>query len=250
MNLGNGSGSFNGKFLQLQNAGTNKFLIDAVGQVAVGTTSIGSMFDIASSTSASNVDLFRVVSNVGGTGNVKFRVDSDGDVFSDGGTAMGTPADVAENYPVIDATIEAGDVVVLSTTTVELINSETNIASSSIGGLVKATSTRSNILGVVSTKPGVLLSAYTKNSVPVALSGRVPVKVSGENGSIQPGDYLTMSRQYPGFAAKAEYSTQVIGMALQPVEFASATATSTIEVFVKVGWQNVNNRFVLGDNDG
>jgi hypothetical protein len=39
-------------------------------------------------------------------------------------------------------------------------------------------------------------------------------------------------------------------MALQPVEFASATATSTIEVFVKVGWQNVNNRFVLGDSDG
>jgi X-X-X-Leu-X-X-Gly heptad repeat protein len=207
------------------------------------------MFDIASSTSASDINLFRVVSNVGGTGNIKFRVDSDGDVFSDGGTAMGTPADVAENYPVLESGIEAGDVVSVSTSTVISVNSET-LATTTLSGLIKATRSRS-VIGVVSTKPGVLLSAFTASSAPVALAGRVPVKISSENGGIMAGDSLTVSKLYPGYAAKANYSGDVIGYALQPFAAASTTiATGIIEVFVKVGWQNVNNSFVLGENDG
>ena len=255
MNFGNGGGSanFSGRFIDLQKAGTSKFLIDSMGQVAVGTTSIGSMFDIASSTTVANVDLFRIVSNNTSTGNVVFRVDSDGSVFSDGGTAMGTPADVAENYPVLEEGLEAGDVVSFSTTTVALYNTEYNLEHKLVGGLVKTSSVNPNTIGIVSTEPGVLLSSLTASSVPVALAGRVPVKVTNENGPINPGDYLAPSSQFPGYAAKAKYSGQVIGQAMESfngdplVLVTSGPSAGSILVFVKVAWQNVNNTFVLED---
>ncbi len=49
---------------------------------------------------------------------------------------------------------------------------------------------------------------------PVALTGRVPVKVSLENGTIKEGDYLTSS-SIPGVATKATKAGRVIGMALE-----------------------------------
>ena len=85
---------------------------------------------------------------------------------------------------------------------------------------------------------------------PAALAGRVPVKVTNENGSIKPGDFLIPSKQFHGYAMKALVSGQVIGQALENFS-SSATATSgTVLVFIKPGYQNVNNTFVLGENDG
>ena len=52
------------------------------------------------------------------------------------------------------------------------------------------------------------------NPMPVALSGRVKVKVSIENGIISTGDYLTSSSK-PGVAMKATTSGRVIGIALE-----------------------------------
>ena len=49
----------------------------------------------------------------------------------------------------------------------------------------------------------------------LALAGRVPVKVSTENGPIQTGDFLTPS-SIPGVAMKATKAGQVIGQALMP----------------------------------
>ena len=271
MNFGNNSGSFSGNFLDLQNAGVSKFRVNSVGQTIIGSAGSfnSSMLDVASSTATSNVDMFRIISDVGGAANVKFRIDSDGDVFTDGGTTIGSPADIAENYPVAEDGLEAGDVVALSTSTrVPLVDSGLqggpllgDSATTTISGLVKASRTERNILGIVSTKPGVLLSGNTENAVPVALAGRVPVKVSDENGAIVVGDYLTVSKLHPGYAAKALYSGTVIGQALEstPGVNGEATlspgvssnpnpATSTILAFVHVGWQNVDNQFVLGDN--
>src|SRR5207248_3036259 len=54
-------------------------------------------------------------------------------------------------------------------------------------------------IGVVSTNPGSILDngAILNPKVPVALAGRVPVKVSTEHGPIHIGDYLTAS-ELPG----------------------------------------------------
>jgi hypothetical protein len=74
------------------------------------------------------------------------------------------------------------------------------------------------VIGVVSTKPGYVLADNTDidaSGVPVfvALSGRVPVRVSTESGPILPGDYL-VSSSTPGVAMKATQAGPVIGQAL------------------------------------
>lgn len=84
------------------------------------------------------------------------------------------------------------------------------------------------IMGIASTRPGFVLGSIA--GVQVALAGRVPTKVSTVNGAIAIGDPLTTS-QYPGVAMKATKPGMIVGYALD-----AATATSTIEVFVKPGY--------------
>lgn len=85
------------------------------------------------------------------------------------------------------------------------------------------------IAGVYSTKPGFLLGMIP-DGVPVALTGRVPTKVSPVNGAIAIGDPLTTS-EYPGVAMKATKPGMILGYALE-----ATASTSTIEVFVKTGY--------------
>jgi hypothetical protein len=104
----------------------------------------------------------------------------------------GTPMDVAEYYKDSNANTEPGDVVIADER-----NKESVIKSS------KAYQT--SVLGVISTKPFIVMGtemlADKKSSktsdggtaTQLALNGRVPVKVSGENGPIIPGDMLTTS---------------------------------------------------------
>ena len=76
------------------------------------------------------------------------------------------------------------------------------------------------VAGVVSTDPAYILNA-DENGVPLALVGRVPVKVTAENGAIKPGDLLTTSSK-PGYAMKCSPSERcngnVIGKALEKLE--------------------------------
>jgi len=115
-------------------------------------------------------------------------------------------SDLAEYYYTKDDSIEPGDVV-------------------SVDGMILAGVKKSEkpydekVLGVISTEPGMILGgALGKGrAVLVALSGRVPVKVSNENGEIKPGDLLTSSN-IPGVAMKATEPGRVIGMALESSE--------------------------------
>jgi hypothetical protein len=83
------------------------------------------------------------------------------------------------------------------------------------------------LAGVYSTKPGFLgdteIAAHgieyydlpdTQQRIAVALIGIVPVKVTDENGSIQPGDLLTTSST-PGHAMKA-VPVMINGVAIYP----------------------------------
>lgn len=115
-------------------------------------------------------------------------------------------ADLAELYYSKDSTIVPGDVVSLD--------------SSINAGVSKSTNAYDkNVLGIVSTQPGLVLglneSIPTSGTYPVqlALAGRVPVKVSTKNGPILPGDYLTSS-DIPGVAMKAIQPGFVFGQAM------------------------------------
>ena len=75
------------------------------------------------------------------------------------------------------------------------------------------------VIGVVSVNPAQILREELPNSVPVALSGTVPCRVTCENGPIYPGDLLTTSSKL-GYAMKAEPPKMgtIIGKAMEPLE--------------------------------
>lgn len=88
-------------------------------------------------------------------------------------------------------------------------------------------------MGIVSTAPAAVygdeIFSASENPRPVALVGRVPVKVTAENGPIQTGDYLTSSATEPGKAMKSTRPGMVIGQALSSY---SGTGIAEVIVFV------------------
>jgi hypothetical protein len=148
-------------------------------------------------------------------------------------------ADLAESYPAGEV-LTPGDVV--------------TIAGNSPFRLMKATRESGALLGVVSTHPAVVFegdvasfgSPRTKDSygvndkTPLALVGRIPVKVNMEGGVIRTGDYVTTSSE-AGLAMKATRSGNVIGIALEDYS-GTAGESNQILVFAKAGYQ------VIGDN--
>ncbi len=166
-------------------------------------------------------------------------------------------ADYAENYPVAPGTAY-GDIVATGTT---LVNSygETNGAVDytkvigQVTQLVKSNSLyQANTIGIVSDNHGDFTSAGHNikdqdNPMPVALNGRVPVKISAGSAAIAPGDYLTTSTD-PGKATKAVGPGFVIGKALEGWD--PASGKTTIMVYVEQGTYNGPSQASLVQNGG
>jgi hypothetical protein len=102
----------------------------------------------------------------------------------------------------------------------------------------------SKILGVVA-EPGsgfqiqAHMNDIDKNhpGKPLVLAGRVPVKVTDENGPIKVGDYLTSSSK-PGYAMKATEPGPTVGIALQSHE----SGEGKVLCFVHIGERNTSSR--------
>jgi hypothetical protein len=147
-----------------------------------------------------------------------FRVDYTGKGYFNGGHQDGG-ADVAEFIQASDS-VQAGDVVEIDPDHAGQFR-------------LAATPNSTAVAGVISTNPGESLGAIdpagTENSGPqLALAGRVPVKVSAENGAIRPGDLLVASAT-PGHAMRAPGNPApgtVIGKALGTLD----SGTGTIEM--------------------
>lgn len=125
-----------------------------------------------------------------------------GEVYSARFIADGTGggADLAEYYTSKD-TLGLADVV--------------SIDSSKVASVKHSTSAyQGDVLGIVSTQPGMTLGANVGQSYPIALVGRVPVKVTTENGQIKVGDFVTASST-KGYGMKATKAGRVLGQALE-----------------------------------
>ncbi len=161
-------------------------------------------------------------------------------------------ADYAEMYPV-ESGVEFGDIVATGT---EMVNTydvtDGNIDWTKIKGkitrLEKSTQAyQKNIIGIVSDNFGDFTSAGhnikdADNPMPIALNGRVPVKVSNSSAPILPGDYLTTSGDEPGKAIKATKAGIVIGKAIE--SWNPNTGKATVMVYVEQGYyngENINN---------
>jgi hypothetical protein len=133
---------------------------------------------------------------------LRFKVTYGGDVYADG-TYNSPAADFAELLPAAEG-LQPGDV----------------LAIGADGRLVRSDRAyQTSVVGVYSTKPGFVGGATGEDSAgkaPLAVVGVVPVKVSAENGPIQPGDLLVASST-PGHAMCAGANPPlgtVIGKAL------------------------------------
>jgi len=176
--------------------------------------------------------------------------------------------DVAEQYAVDSESVEAADVmcvgnnpsqpplnlrggVTAAEPPLNIRGGEGELSSGHGGVLTKCDSNNSAVVGIVSTKPAIILGDWGTQDKPanvrsIALKGRVPVKITGENGSIQAGDYLTMSPTKPGYATKMIFAGQAIGMALDSFN-GNKDSTGTLTVFVNLSYQMVT---MTQDKDG
>lgn len=164
-------------------------------------------------TSAGSVTL-QFAQNTSSTSAITIKGGSYVQAFKVGG------ADLAEAYRSKDASIEPGDVVALDPSLTSGVQKSQKAADPTV-------------LGIVSTRPGMVLGddSGVGNVVLVALSGRVPVKVSSENGAINPGDYLTSSST-PGVAMKATTDGLIIGLAMTGF---GGSGVGSVITFIKNG---------------
>ena len=143
--------------------------------------------------------------------------------------------DIAEVYQT-DGDVEVGDVVVAGHADRILQKSSKPY--------------QADIIGIVSGSPALLFEGsemkiggtpdrFIKGTKPpIALAGRVPVKVSMENGPVKVGDYLTSSSA-PGIAMRATEPGTALGVALEAY---SGPANGLVLAFVNIGERNVAGR--------
>jgi hypothetical protein len=144
---------------------------------------------------------------------------------------------LAENFPAAEA-VDPGTVVAFSSSTVAWnagtdAESEEDVYQMS---MVRKAVDGEEAVGIVSTNAGIVLGKRVANAVPVAFAGRVPVKVSLENGDIKAGDYLTVSLTRPGYAMKLTGDGKAIGRAMSD----STPGREKVLVLVDNGFQKLD----------
>jgi hypothetical protein len=88
------------------------------------------------------------------------------------------------------------------------------------------------LVGIVSTRPAFVAGRPATDTYPIALTGRVPTKVSTLDGAIKAGDALAPST-LPGVAVKATKTGPIVGLALEDYD---SDQIGKINVYVNPGW--------------
>ena len=144
-------------------------------------------------------------------GNVDWYVNSDG------------AGDYSEYFKIADRTLGAGEIVAMDPNNPSGVRRARPSDVSKTVGIVSIGGTRNNdnIGGTRGDDP---------NYINIGLLGQVPVLVTTENGSIKPGDPLTLSKTYRGRAVKATGSSRIIGYALTHFPYVSGEQTYEVDV--------------------
>ncbi len=120
------------------------------------------------------------------------------------------------------------------------------ISSTNKGYILSDKSYDPQVVGVVSSKPAIALKTDSKQKgVPVVNIGTVLAKVSGLNGDIKKGDYITSS-ETPGVGIKATRNGYIVGQAMEDLSFENEDAIELVTLnlnlhFMQVGDQVTNS---------
>ncbi|PIY58703.1 MAG: hypothetical protein COY98_00605, partial [Candidatus Yonathbacteria bacterium CG_4_10_14_0_8_um_filter_43_17] len=198
--------------------GSYRMFISSGGNVGIGTTTPGTKLTVAG-----NIEL--TLATTGTTNNAVCWDNSGSSLLYD---CDSTPADYAESYPT-DGTATYGDILM---TTDDMVTQTDGVL---VPRLAKATAS-GNIIGIASNNYHDFTSAGKESidsrdhPIPVALNGRVPVKVNLEGGPVMIGDDITIS-SVNGVGKKATKTGEVIvGVALGT--YNEQTIGDTVLVFV------------------
>lgn len=161
---------------------------------------------------------------------------------------IGVGADLAERF-ISDEDLMPGDIVSMEPNRVGVVKKSTNAYDK-------------QLVGIVATEPGLIIGPVEDNSYNIALVGRVPVKVTNENGEIKAGDRVTSS-SISGLGMKAVNAGRVVGTALddftpdKELECPSGSppdiVCGTITVFVNLvdyGGQSIQDAVDQADANG
>ncbi len=152
------------------------------------------------------------------------------------GTAGDDPGDVfdiAEYFPSSED-VQPGDVLTIDDSNSKTVKKASSAYDEKLIGIVSSTPAAVIEEGFFSI--GGDLKQFNPRKPYVALAGRVPVKVSTENGDIAPGDPLTSSST-AGVAMKATKSGPIVGKALEGYSGPPAGGgVGKIMVFVNTSW--------------
>jgi hypothetical protein len=162
-----------------------------------------------------------------GNGDTVGAIEGDG---AGGITNASSGSDYAELFDGVYADFATGDVLGLAS-----------------DGTVKLAGAGTQVIGAYSVAPNTLGNwredwQFAGIYVPVALLGQVPMNVNSEGGSIQPGDYLTLS-SVSGVATKATGPGFMVGQALE----SHTGGSGQIMVFIEPKWHALDS---IQDDNG
>jgi predicted transporter len=205
------------------------------GNASAGVTACNTSISLATTATGTKGGwLSGSVTTAGTSGNIAFRwaqntSSGTSTVVSAGSSLTAfklTGADYAETYYSNDATIRQGELVSL-----------TGDGRSQVERSGASQSDR--VIGIVSTQPGQIVGAADGVGYPVqiALMGRVPIKLSTENGLPKAGDMIAPSASYRGLGMKATQSGYIVGQLMMDATD-NGDGTADGFVFIRSGyWQ-------------
>ncbi|MCA9405382.1 MAG: hypothetical protein KC684_02510 [Candidatus Omnitrophica bacterium] len=218
-----GNGFLWGHSASAVNIALNDQFIVYSGNMGIGTTSTSAKLDVNGNVRVDNGSV--------SISNIPTIAGTSSPVLIDAGGVIGY--DLAEEFQASEI-VSPGDVLIIDHTNPDQLKKS-------------HTAYDHHAIGVVSLSPaGVLKSQrlelapgtftdINKDSVPVALTGRVLCNVSLENGNIQPGDLLTTSST-PGYAMKSTDKHKafgaIIGKALESFSDENKTTKGQIVILI------------------
>jgi hypothetical protein len=205
-------------------------------------TQVGADFGVFLTTNNSgNVATYVVTRDPGSTSTQYFTICSSSETDLNTGSSQieridivlsevdNTAADIAELYPTNDSSLNIAD----------LVGMDPDLK----GGIKKASSSNNNtFLGAISTNPAKVIGGKGSagiNGLPVAIAGRVPVKITTINGNIATGSAITTG-PIDGYGAKQITTSYIAGRSLEGTENWNVDNCKVMDNLSEIGWPEDN----------